>query len=126
MVEPRQELPGELDFVVGEFGVGVGVGEGKDESALGLGGGPLAGDGVLLGFRAGGLVRGGCAVHVGLDPPHVAQDAVVASLPGGGEVAGEPGEMGQSAPCGGREAAAGCDELEGRARAAARPGPLHV
>ncbi|WP_214910241.1 hypothetical protein [Streptomyces sp. ISL-99] len=51
-VESRQWLVGEVEFVVG----GVGVGEGEDESALGLAGGALAGDVVLLGLVPGGGV----------------------------------------------------------------------
>ncbi|MGW2492316.1 hypothetical protein ACWCV9_34610 [Streptomyces sp. NPDC001606] len=43
-VESRQQLFGQVELVVG----GVGVGEGQDEGALGLAGGTLAGDAVLL------------------------------------------------------------------------------
>ncbi|MGV9853007.1 hypothetical protein ACWDWU_30175 [Streptomyces sp. NPDC003442] len=81
---------------------------------MGLAGGSLACDAVLFGFDVGGFIRGGCAAHVALDPPHVAHHAAVAAGPaeglgggqGGGEVAGEAGEVCQAAPGGRGEAAA--------------------
>ncbi|QKW23962.1 hypothetical protein HUT16_37135 [Kitasatospora sp. NA04385] len=51
-VEPGQELLGEVDLVVADLRVG----EGESEGALGLAGGALPGDGVLLGLGAGGQV----------------------------------------------------------------------
>ncbi|WP_189959783.1 hypothetical protein [Streptomyces alanosinicus] len=62
-VEAVQEVAGEGDFVVGLAGAGAGVGEGGDEGALGLGDGPLAGDGFLFGPGAGAFVGGGRAVQ---------------------------------------------------------------
>ncbi|MFE0737472.1 hypothetical protein [Streptomyces sp. NPDC058855] len=98
-------MAGEFDLV----GRAVGVGEGEGEGALGLGGGAFAGDAVLFRLGAGGLVRGGGAVHVAVGPPDVAVDAVVAPGPaevgddrvGGGEVAGKAGEVRQAAAGGG-------------------------
>ncbi|MER5918010.1 hypothetical protein ABT124_49105 [Streptomyces sp. NPDC001982] len=73
--------------------------EGKRPGPLCLGGGAFAGHAVLF-----GLVCGGRVGHVALDPPHVALEAVVAArpaerardVPRGGEVAGEPGEVGKA------------------------------
>ncbi|MFJ9034882.1 hypothetical protein ACIRQP_42050 [Streptomyces sp. NPDC102274] len=114
-VESGQQLLGQVEFVIGL----VGFGEGEDERALGLGGGPFTGDAVFFGFRAGVRVSGGGAGHVGLDPPHVAQDAVVAAFPaegpggfeGGREVSGEPGQVGETALCGGCETASSVGDV---------------
>ncbi|MFI8294182.1 hypothetical protein ACIGBL_34255 [Streptomyces sp. NPDC085614] len=103
-IEPPQQLFGEMKFVVGS----VRIGECKDEGALGLAGGTLAGDAVLLGLVASGGVGGGRTVHVAMGPEHVAFDTMLAALPAedlcdfvrGGEVAGDAGEVSQ-APLGG-------------------------
>ncbi|MFC8015449.1 hypothetical protein, partial [Streptomyces cinereoruber] len=78
-----------------------GVGEGEREGAVGLAGGALAGDAVLLGLVARGGVRGGRAVELGVRPQDVAFDAVLAAGPAegaGGVVRG--GEVAEGLPPG--------------------------
>ncbi|MFF4506581.1 hypothetical protein [Streptomyces sp. NPDC001401] len=108
-VEGGEELVGQVDFVVGLAGVGEGDGEG----AQGLVVCGFTGFCVLFGLGASGEVGGGRAFRFSLQPPDVAEDALVASFPsqglrggvGGGKSSGEPGSLGEAAPGGGGEAA---------------------
>ncbi|MFF4935110.1 hypothetical protein ACFY2H_40680 [Streptomyces griseofuscus] len=106
---------GQVDLVVGL----VGVVEGDGEGAEGLVVCRFPDDAVLLGFRAPGQVGGRRALGFSLQPPQVAEDAVVASFPSeclcggvcGGEVAGEPCGLSEAAAGGGGEAAVAVGDL---------------
>ncbi|MFF7459397.1 AAA domain-containing protein [Kitasatospora sp. NPDC008115] len=82
-----------------------------DKRQQASGGGGLAGDAVVFGFGAGGLVGSG-PVRLGADPPKVAENTVLAAGPAealgsgehGGEAAVESGEVGKSPAGGGSEA----------------------
>ncbi|WP_331757602.1 hypothetical protein OH736_45650 (plasmid) [Streptomyces sp. NBC_01650] len=115
LVEAVQELVGQSELVAGPGGVGEGEGEGEAD----LRHGALAYSAVLLGFGAAGFEGGDRLGGVGVGPVDVAEDAVVAALPaqgggggqGGGEVAGEAGQVGQTPAGLGGEAAAGVGDL---------------
>ncbi|MFB7592798.1 hypothetical protein [Streptomyces sp. NPDC056169] len=95
----REELFGEVEFVVGL----VGVEEGDGEGAQGLVVGGLAGFCVLFGFEAPGQVGVGRACQLSLEPPHVSEGPLVTPFPaqgprggeGGGEVPGQACGLGQ-------------------------------
>ncbi|MGG2463473.1 hypothetical protein ACO0M4_27330 [Streptomyces sp. RGM 3693] len=115
-VKAVEQLLGEGDLVVGPSGVG----ECSSQGQVGLGGGTFAGDTVVLGLGACRRVGGQGLVDRAVGPPQVAHDAVMSAFPaqtvdsveGGGEVAGDAGEMGQAAEgCGGQAAAAVGDVL---------------
>ncbi|MER7466803.1 hypothetical protein [Streptomyces sp. NPDC097981] len=115
LVETVEELVGECELVIGA----VGVGEGQREGKADLRHRALAGGFVLLGFGSAGFEGGYGLGGVRVGPVDVAEDAVVAALPtesgdggqGGGEVTGQPRQVGK-APAGlERETAVGFDDL---------------
>jgi hypothetical protein len=97
LVEAFEELVGEGEFVVGAHRVG----DGGDEGHADLGDGAFAGSLVLFGLSARGLEGDEGLGEVVVGPVDVAEDAVVAAFPaqcgqGGGEVAGDAGQVGQA------------------------------
>ncbi|MFD8413694.1 hypothetical protein ACFV2Q_18290 [Streptomyces sp. NPDC059650] len=115
LVEAVEELVGEGELVGGPGRVGEGDGQGEAD----LHHGAFAGGAVLCGFGSAGFEGCDGLAGVSLGPVDIAEDAVATALPaqggdgsqGGGEVAGEAGQVGKSSAGAGGVPAARVDNL---------------